>query len=210
VGTLDRARLETALRRGGAIVEPAPGQGAVFTWRDPAGLGADLRAGAAVGPEPGWGNVNVDAHLGGTAVGLGDGLILVGDPSLVRRALAVRAGEGKDARQGALVNELVAVDANAVTWGVAAAGSYLDSFAPGVAHARFHAALYGVARGSVSLRAEFATHDQAIAFQTSLVKFLDDTAKLAGDTAVGKALARVKEGAEIGVEGTTLTVLALL
>lgn len=214
VGEIDVARVSAALRRGGAIVEPAPGGGALFTWKDP--RGADAKVNASIPPEKGWDKVGVDGRVGEAAIGVAAGLLLVGQPDLVRAALRVRGGEGKDLRTTPVADALLAIDTSAVTWGVArapadaASSSYLDGFAHGMRQARFHAALSGIGKGTVEIHAEFATPAEAVAFRGVLDQFLADTAKLTGDTPLGKSLARLRENAKIAVDGGVLTVYALL
>lgn len=139
VGSVSADRVGTALRHAGGSAEPAPQGSAIYLWNK----AASHRVGAA---ESQKGSVAMDA-----AIGVADGLLLLGAPDFVRRALAVRAGEAKGVlssgpgqrHASALVKEIAAMDLRAVAWGAAHSEgdqAFLSSVAPGIRRARFRAA----------------------------------------------------------------------
>ena len=204
LGRFDTARLGSALRGTDATVEPGPaplGQtSAFFTWKHPsAGAVGALEQPAAE---------SQDSRLGDAAVGLGDGILLFGPALLVRRALGSRAGIESDVRTGPLADEILAVDATATVWGVAQPGvpanrAWLATAVPGVKRGHFQAALASPGPdidGLFTLRAEFASHDQAIAFGDRLRQLLQTIALLGEHSPLGRGFAKLKNGAVVKLE----------
>jgi hypothetical protein len=209
VGTVSSDRVGLALRHAGGQAEPAQQGSALYVWHK----AARDRVGAA---EPQQGTGDMDA-----AIGVAEGLLLLGTPDLVRRALAVRAGESQgvvsDGKGNALAREIAAMDLGGVAWGVAHSkedDAYLSSVAPGLRRARFHAprapALEGQGQPPIELRVEFAQPGQADVFRGRLGALLASAAALAVNTPLGTFLAKVKDGATIRVEGAVVTATATL
>jgi hypothetical protein len=208
VGAFDAARLGQKLRRTEARVEPAPapaGQtAAIFLWKRP----SPAAAGATEQPDP--------ARLEDTAAGVGDGVVVFGPPDLVRRALLARAGVGADVRTGPLAEELLATDTGATVWGVARAGAakaWLPTLVPGVKRARFQAALAEPGPdidGLFTLRAEFESRDQAVACAAQLGNLLKTIGVLGGRSPIGHGFAKLKNGADVKVDGAVLIAAAAL
>jgi hypothetical protein len=210
VGAFDEARLATELAKTGAKGEDASGA-RIFVWprKTESGVGAN------VPPEKG-------PRLGDASVGVARGLIIFGAPDLVRRALAVRAGEGKDVRRGPLVPELLAVDAAATLWGVAVprppgpagAAALLPSVLPGLERAHFSTVLAAPGQdpgtGAFRLRAEFSSPEHAAAFQKQLHELLAAADLLGGGTPLGAALSEMRRTAKVTLEGRTLVASSTL
>ena len=210
VGQIDVARAGRALQGAGGIREAAAGGAALFVWH-----GAD---GSRVGghDQP----TGLEEAARDVAVGVADGLVLFGTPEMVRRAFAVRAGEGKDVRQSPLAAELLAAvgdGAGATAWGAVSARSqaqvddaYLPELVPGLERAHFHAVLDPAEAAGLVLRAEFAAPAQAQACRDRLAGLVAQGADLARGTPMGAALARLRDGARLAVEGNVLTAAAKL
>src|SRR5262249_7817141 len=154
LGAFDQARLADALKKAGGAPEPVPGA-LLFRWR-----GAKDQL-----------------------AGLSDGIVLLGDPDLVRLALAVRSGRGPDVRKAPLAAELGAVDPAATVGGAALPGheGSLAGLLPGCTRAHFHAALAAAGPGPdglLALRAEFGSPEQAKAFAKELRSIFDTVSML--------------------------------
>jgi hypothetical protein len=197
VGRFETRRILDALARTGGRSERAAGDGHVHVWTD----GDDARVGAHEPPPR--------HEVGEAAMGVGEGLLLFGPPHLVRRALAVRAGEGKDVRRSALGKELLTLDFGSVAWGVARGDgthAWAAELAPGLVKARFVARrgaaipAAGDATHAVELHAEFRSPGEAEAFRRALGTWLETAAAMSSATQVGGAALRLKEGLRVAVE----------
>lgn len=199
VGDIDAARVTKAMKRSGGALEPAADGAVVLVWKQ----ASDRAIGAAIPKEP--------FSIGAAAVGVTDGLLLLGPPQLVRRALAVRAGQGKDVRRGELARDLVALDATATAWGVARGDgeqAWLAEAIPGLRRMRFYASLAGFAHGELALRAEFATAEQAAAFRGELDELITSATAMARGSSLGETFQRLRDSARFEVEGGIVTVKA--
>lgn len=192
VGDLSATRVSEALVRAGGVAERGPGDAAIFVFSE--GAGAKIGA-----HEP-----DRNVRVGAKAVGVAPGLILVGPPALVRRALAVRAGAERDVRESRLGREILAVATGALAWGVGrgdAADGVVAALAPGLRVGRFSAGLAPVA---LELRARFDTETQAESFRSKLEGLLGAAAAMAAGTQVGEAVAALRDGTRFRVEGTVV------
>jgi hypothetical protein len=183
VGRIDAARTLAVLRAAGGTVEPAAAGASMLVW--PSQPARQLAVGSTV--------TDSDVHLDAAAVGVADGLLVIGPPELVRRVLAVRAGEGKDVRRGPLAASLAALEPGAAVWGVAREGErgIVAEVAPGLRLGRFHARLAGFGRGELIVRAEFAGAGHAKWFAETLTTLAKSAALLAKSSPVGALLERV-------------------
>jgi hypothetical protein len=195
VGDIDARRAIDAFARAGGKPERGPGGSTILVWGDGAApsLGATVRS--ADGADGAW------------AVGVADGLLVVGPPAPVRRAMAVRAGEGKDVREGPLADALGELDAGAVVWGVARDGDegLVRQLAPGLELGRFDARLAHVGAGAIDLEASFATAAQATAFQAQLRGLVGAAALMTARTPMGDTLSKLRD-VPIEVDGTVVRV----
>jgi hypothetical protein len=198
VGELDAGRAQEVLARAGGVSAPAAGGATLHTWPG----AAALAPGATIAKE------GFEAELSGASVGVAPGLLLLGPPDLVRRAFAVRAGEGKDARAGALAEELAALDERAVAWGVASPGErgLGEGLAPGLKSGRFSFRMARANAGTLALRAEFASDERARSFAADLRTMIGAAALLTRGTSVGEAFARLRDETAVRVEGHVVTV----
>jgi hypothetical protein len=191
IGDVDSAKVEAALRRTSAKVEPT-GKGVLFTWKK-------LTPGAAESSELGE----------DVAVAVDTGLIVVGTPALVRAALLCRTGAAPGIRAGALAPDLAAAASGATAWGVAAPGpgAALQRSVPGLVRARFSSDIAAPGPdvdGLLDLRAEFASAAEAEACRTRLDSLLSTVATLGGKSALGATFSRLRAAAKLKVEGKTL------
>jgi hypothetical protein len=194
LGAIDADKLELALareNRGRSGTEV--GKGTLYEWSKPDGE-------AIGGHDPG------DERIGPLALGVEDGLVVLGSPPLVRRALEVRAGRGRDVRRSPLAREIAPAPRTALAWAALRAerDASLRALAPGLKTARLHAA-----PPAVEVRAEFATADEARAFQGKLTGLLELGARMAGETPIGEALERLR-GGTITVDGPVLSLKTTL
>jgi hypothetical protein len=207
VGDIDVERAAEVFAKAGGTRENAPGGGIIIVWVHDEGpaVGATVHHSET---KDGPGNV---VALEMSAVGIADGLIMLGPPQLVRRALAVRAGEGKDVRAGALADELTVIDPGAEVWGVARAAEHgvVDQLAPGLARGRFHARLEQVGRGEFNLRAEFGSEALAKSFQAQLKTLIGAAAMMTRKSGVGASLVRLRD-LPIHVEGKVVRLAGAL
>ncbi len=203
VGEIDAQRAAAALATGGGVAERAPGGATVFVWpheKFAQGMGSS----AAEHDET--------QVIEESAVGVADGLLIIGPPALVRRALAVRAGEGHDVRQSQLARELTALAPTAVAWGVGRAGDggVVREMAAGLKAGRFQWTMTGGAGGELQLRAEFASEAQAKAFEGELRTLIGAAALITRKTPMQATFERLRDDTPIMVNGTRVTIGAAL
>jgi hypothetical protein len=203
-GTIDAARMRTIIEGRGARPTPAADGATLYVLPH---AQVRKRVGSAVEIKPRPGTRPIPDPIVESALGVAPGLLLLGPPDLVRRALAVRAGQGKNVREGGLVDELLALDPRAVTWAVAtrAERGALSDVLPGLEHGRLTLDLAHVGQGRLELYAVFA--DAATAKQT-----VDDLGHAAATFAgqapgspVGKLLDQLATGSAIHVSGQVIT-----
>jgi hypothetical protein len=208
VGDIDVARARAAFGGGGGVAEVAPGGGTIFVWphaRVALGIGATI-------PDEKIPAQNEDQLLEQSAIGVADGLILFGPPTLVRRALAVRAGEGKDVRVGELATELAELDGATAAWGVARQDEdgLVRALAPGLRAGRFHLAIAdapaSARKGELRLRAEFGGHEDAQAFANQLETMIGAAAVLTKKTPMGETLGHMRDETPVRVEGRVVSI----
>ena len=168
----------------GMPAETADG-GRLFIWHE----GAEHAFGSAE-HEPGERDQPV-------AIGVTDGLVVLGGPRLVKDALAVRS-RGGEPLGVALAVDVALAPAGSLAWGAArgaGVATLAREVAPGLLGARFHAAAGSTKdhRAAIALRAEFDTVDQASAFQVRLTAFIAQAAALAGTRGLGATLAKLRD-----------------
>jgi hypothetical protein len=210
VGDIDSAKARAAFGTGGGMAEVAPGNAAIYVWphaRVALGMGATIPM-ERKPRDP----QTEDELLQESAIGVADGLLLFGSPPLVRRALAVRAGEGKDVRQGALALELAQLEGGASAWGVARqdAEGVVRTLAPGLRVGRFHLGFDAAGSSELRLRAEFGAEAEARAFASQLEAMIGAAALMTRKTPIGESLSHMKETSPVTVQGTIVQVGAKL
>jgi hypothetical protein len=198
LGEFDAARLTAGFEKSGAVATAGAGDSSIFTWR----RAPESKLGANERPD--------DAPaMGATAVAVAKGVLLFGPPSMVRAALAARAGGG-DVRAGALASELTQVDAKATIWGAARA---VPGLVPGLERAHFHAVLAAPGRdldGLFALRAVFASAEEAKAAGDKLRSALAAARLMGGRSPLGATLDALHKNAKVTVEDKTLVASASL
>jgi hypothetical protein len=204
VGQIDPEKARAAFGGGGGTAEVAPGGATIFVWshaRVALGIGATI-------PDEKIPATDEDQLLEQSAIGVADGLILFGPPTLVRRALAVRAGEGKDVRVGELATELAELDGTTAAWGVARQDEdgLMRALAPGLRSGRFHLALAEVGKGELRLRAEFGGQEDAQAFGNQLETMIGAAALLTRKTPMGDTLGRMRDESPVRVDGRVVSI----
>ncbi len=206
VGDIDAARARAAFGGGGGIAEVAPGGATIFVWphaQVALGMGSTMPYDKIEsGPH------TEDQLLQSSAIGVADGLLLFGPPTLVRRALAVRAGEGKDVRVGELADELAQLGGDSAAWGVARqdAQGLVRSLAPGLRSGRFHVVLADAGKGALELRAEFGGNEDARAFATQLETMIGAAALMTRKTPIGDTLTRMRDESPVRVDGRVVSI----
>lgn len=203
VGDIDADRARATFEAAGGVATPGPLGTTLFIW--PHDVIAS-RLGSTLAEQ------EAERFVEESAIGVAPGLLLIGPPPLVRRALAVRAGEGKSVHDGALVDALLALDGHAPTWVVARAGErgVIDDFAPGLLEGRLALDLQRVGEAQIQIEARFADDAQATAFAAGLRELARLAATQAGKTPVATALARLEGAAAIHVSGQIVSVGAAL
>ena len=204
VGDIDVARARAAFGGGGGVAEVAPGGATIFVWphaRVALGIGATI-------PDEKPPATEEDQLLEQSAIGVAEGLILFGPPTLVRRALAVRAGEGKDVRVGELASEIAELDGTTAAWGVARQDEdgLMRALAPGLRAGRFHLALAEVGKGELRLRAEFGGSEDAQAFANQLETMIGAAAMLTKKTPMGDTLGHMRDESPVRVDGRVVSI----
>ena len=216
VGQIDAARAAAVFGGGGGLAEVAPGGATIFVWPHAAvarRMGAILPYERPEKKRRGAPTSTTEAQLiEQSAIGVADGLLLFGPPALVRRALAVRAGEGKDVRVGALADELAQLEGGAAAWGVARQDSegLVRELAPGLRAGRFHLGVAEVGKGTVQLRAEFGATGDAHAFARQLESMIAAAALMTRKTPIGEALSRMRDAEPVKVDDRVVSIGATL
>ncbi len=209
VGDIDVQRVRDALASAGGVAEAAPGKAWIIVWpHHQVALGVGSALPADLAEKKGRRPPDAEALLEESAVGVAAGLLLFGPPALVRRALAVRAGEGKDVRVGPLVDELAALDGKAAAWGVARqdAEGLVRDLAPGLRTGRFHLDLAGGGKGQLALRAEFGAPADAKAFASQLDTLIGAAALMTRKTPIGEQLSRLRATQPVRVDGVIVSI----
>jgi hypothetical protein len=197
VGEIDAARARVVFAGAGGTVEQLPGDVTMYSWT------AEQVAKGVHSHVPRGPGARGEAQ----ALGVAQGLLILGPPALVRASLVRRHERGADVRRGPLADEMRHLAARATAWGVARrdARGVLGQLAAGLDRGRFHLTMSAHGKGALELRAEFASADAASTFAAQLKSAMAAGALLARKTPVGETLAALRD-TPIAVTGKAVAV----